>query len=134
VRDVIRFALSRFKEANVTHGQGTSNPIEETTNLVMDCLHLEPLSDDETSASFYLDCKLTSSELKKVLGAIHLRTVSRIPTPYITNLAHFGEFSFFVDQRVIIPRSLIAEILLQEELLFLKNSNKKSIQKISQDV
>lgn len=106
VRDCLRFAVSRFNEAKLFFGHGSENAYDEAAYLILHTLHL-PLDRLEP----FLDARLTHSELYDVLDLIERRTVQRIPAAYLTNQALLGEYSFYVDERVIVPRSFIAELL-----------------------
>src|SRR5512142_334164 len=111
VRDCLRFAVSRFNEAELFFGHGSENAYDEAAYLILHTLNL-PLDRLEP----FLDARLTQSELYDVLGIIEKRVEQRIPAAYLTNQAWLGELSFYVDERVIVPRSFIAE-LLREQLM-----------------
>lgn len=106
VRDLLRFAVSRFNEANLFFGHGTQNAYDEAAYLILHSLHL-PLDTLEP----FLDARLTSQELESVLHVLERRTRERIPAAYLTHEAWLGDFRFYVDERVIVPRSFIAELL-----------------------
>ncbi len=106
VRDCLRFAVSRFNQANLFFGHGSSEAYDEAAYLVLHTLHL-PLDRLEP----FLDAALTHNELLEVLNIIEKRVEQRIPAAYLTHEAFLGEFSFYVDERVIVPRSFIAELL-----------------------
>jgi ribosomal protein L3 glutamine methyltransferase len=106
VRDLLRFAVSRFNEANLFFGHGTLNAYDEAAYLILHSLHL-PLDTLEP----FLDARLTSQELEAVLHILERRTKERIPSAYLTHEAWLGDFRFYVDERVIVPRSFIAEVL-----------------------
>lgn len=109
VRDYLRFAVSRFNQAKLFFGHGSSNAYDEAAYLILHTLHL-PLDRLEP----FLDARLTDSERTEVLNIIHRRVEHRIPAAYLTHQALLGEFSFYVDERVIVPRSFIAELLLEQ--------------------
>jgi len=109
VRDYLRFAVSRFNEAGLSFGHGSSNAHDEAAYLILHTLHL-PLDRLEPFA----DAHLTESERAEVLNIIHRRVEHRIPAAYLTRQAILGEFSFYVDERVIVPRSFIAELLFEQ--------------------
>ena len=111
VRDCLRFAVSRFNEAELFFGHGSGNAYDEAAYLILHTLNL-PLDRLDP----FLDAKLTQSELYDVLDIIERRTEQRIPAAYLTNQAWLGDLSFYVDERVIVPRSFIAE-LLREQLV-----------------
>ena len=106
VRDWIRFAVSRFTAAKLYFGHGMASAYDEATYLVLRTLSL-PL--DRLDA--FLDSRLTHSERDDVRRVIERRVDERIPAAYLTHEAWLGEFRFYVDERVIIPRSYIAELL-----------------------
>lgn len=106
IRDLLRFAVSRFHEAGLFFGHGSASAYDEAAYLILHALHL-PLDRLEP----FLDAHLTMSELEQVLRVIERRATEKIPAAYLTNEAWLGDFSFFVDKRVIVPRSFIAELL-----------------------
>ncbi|MGA8864677.1 MAG: 50S ribosomal protein L3 N(5)-glutamine methyltransferase [Gallionella sp.] len=109
VRDFLRFAVSRFNQAGLFFGHGSSDAYDEAAYLILHTLRL-PLDRLEP----FLDASLTDSECSEVLNIIHRRVEHRIPAAYLTHQAFLGEFSFYVDERVIVPRSFIAELLLEQ--------------------
>jgi ribosomal protein L3 glutamine methyltransferase len=109
VRDCLRFAVSRFNEAELFFGHGSANAYDEAAYLILHTLNL-PLDRLDP----FLDAKLTQSELYDVLDIIERRTEQRIPAAYLTNQAWLGDLSFYVDERVIVPRSFIAELLREQ--------------------
>lgn len=106
VRDVVRFAVSEFNRAGLAFGHGTDNAFDEAAYLVLHSLHL-PLDRLEP----FLDAALSPSEIEAVLGLIQTRVEQRLPASYLTKEAWLGDFRFYVDERVIVPRSHIAELL-----------------------
>ncbi|SCX42851.1 50S ribosomal protein L3 N(5)-glutamine methyltransferase [Nitrosospira sp. Nsp1] len=110
VRDLLRFAVSRFNDAGLFFGHGSASAYDEAVYLVLHTLHL-PLDQLEP----FLDARLTTVELDQVLDIVRRRATEKIPAAYLTNEAWLGDFSFYVDERAIVPRSFIAE-LLQEQL------------------
>jgi len=109
VRDCLRFAVSRFNHAKLFFGHGSDDAYDEAAYLVLHTLHL-PLDRLEP----FLDATLTQTELYEVLNIIEKRVEQRIPAAYLTHEAFLGEFSFYVDERVIVPRSFIAELLREQ--------------------
>jgi ribosomal protein L3 glutamine methyltransferase len=109
VRDCLRFAVSRFNEAELFFGHGSENAYDEAAYLILHTLNL-PLDRLEP----FLDARLTHSEIFDVLDVIERRTEQRIPAAYLTNQAWLGDLSFYVDERVIVPRSFIAELLREQ--------------------
>ncbi len=119
VRDCLRFAVSRFNDAELFFGHGSENAYDEAAYLILHTLHL-PLDRLEP----FLDAKLTQSEIYDVLNIIERRTIQRIPAAYLTNQAWLGELSFYVDERVIVPRSFIAELLREQMFPWIENPDK----------
>lgn len=105
-RDWIRYAVSRFNEAALTFGHGSNNAYDEACYLVLHALHL-PLDRLEP----FLDARLTHAERDRVAAVLTRRIDDRVPAAYLTQEAWLGDFRFHVDERVIIPRSFIAELL-----------------------
>ena len=105
LRDVLRFAVSQFQENNLCYGHGTDNAYDEAVFLILDNLYL-PLDQLEP----YLDAKLLEPEIVRLINVIERRVAERIPAAYIQKKALLMGYEFYVDQRVIIPRSFIAEI------------------------
>lgn len=108
VRDYLRWSASRFIEADLYFGHGTDNAWDEAVALVSQVLHLP-----EGVDALILDAALTLAEKNHLLDALAQRIDQRRPTPYITGRAWFAGLSFIVDERVLIPRSPIAELILQ---------------------
>ncbi|AEJ01533.1 protein-(glutamine-N5) methyltransferase, ribosomal protein L3-specific [Nitrosomonas sp. Is79A3] len=106
IRDLLRFAVSQFNKAGLHFGHGSATAYDEAAYLILKTLYL-PLDQLEP----FLDARLTDSERKQVLEMIERRVTDRIPVAYLTHEAWLGDFSFYVDERVIIPRSFIAELL-----------------------
>lgn len=106
VRDWLRFAVSRFNEAGLFFGHGSDNAYDEAAYLILHTLHL-PLDRLEP----FLDASLTPGEAEEIQAVIERRVKERIPAAYITHEAWLGPHRFYVDERVIVPRSFIAELL-----------------------
>jgi ribosomal protein L3 glutamine methyltransferase len=106
IRDWLRFAVSRFEEAGLFFGHGTQNSFDEAAWLIMAALHLP----HDTLETFF-DAVITETEREHLLHLIERRVDERIPTAYLVHEAWLGEFKFYVDERVIVPRSFIAELL-----------------------
>ena len=109
LRDLLRFSVSRFNEAGLFFGHGSDNAWDEAAYLLLHTLHL-PLERLEP----FLDAKLTNDERHAALGIIERRINERLPAAYLTNEAWLGEHRFYVDERVIVPRSFIAELLREQ--------------------
>ena len=106
LRDWLRFGVSRMNQAQLHFGHGSHNAYDEAAYLLLRTLHL-PLDRLEP----FLDACLTELERQAVHTAFDKRINQRIPAAYITHEAWLGDFSFYVDERVIIPRSFIAQLL-----------------------
>ena len=106
LRDWLRYAVSRFGEAELAFGHGTTNAYDEAAYLLLHALHL-PLDRLEP----FLDARLTQAERAQVAQLLERRIDRRVPAAYLTHEAWLGEFRFYVDERVLIPRSFIAELL-----------------------
>ncbi|MGH8761642.1 MAG: 50S ribosomal protein L3 N(5)-glutamine methyltransferase [Nitrosospira sp.] len=116
IRDLLRFGVSRFNDANLFFGHGSASAYDEAVYLILHTLHL-PLDQLEP----FLDARLTMVELEQVLRVIERRATERIPAAYLTKEAWLGDFSFYVDERVIVPRSFIAELLREQLLPWIEN-------------
>ena len=110
VRDHLRYAVSRFTAAHLFFGHGSDNAWDEAVYLTLHTLSL-PLDRLEP----FLDARLLPDECKALLDIYRRRCEERLPAAYLTNEAWLGEHRFYVDERVIVPRSFIAE-LLEEQL------------------
>ena len=105
-RDILRFAVSRFNEANLFFGHGSATAFDEAVYLILHTLHL-PLDNLDP----FVDATLTRAECSKVLKIIERRVKERLPAAYLTHEAWLGPHRFYVDSNVIVPRSFIAELL-----------------------
>lgn len=118
IRDFIRWAVTQFSQEELVYGHGTDNAWDEAVNLVLTSLHLPP--DIDTNV---LDAKLSYSEKSLIAQRIKKRVEERIPVPYLVNEAWFAGLNFYVDQRVIIPRSPIAELIEDEFSPWVEEAN-----------
>ncbi|MGQ0579393.1 MAG: 50S ribosomal protein L3 N(5)-glutamine methyltransferase [Betaproteobacteria bacterium] len=109
VRDWLHFAVRRFSEAGLSFGHGTTRAYDEAAYLILHTLKL-PLD----RLNPFLDKALSAEEIEAVRRVLRLRVEKRVPAAYLTNEAWLGEFRFYVDERVIVPRSYIAELLRDE--------------------
>jgi ribosomal protein L3 glutamine methyltransferase len=109
IRDWIRFAVSEFESSDIFYGHGTDNSYDEAVWLVMSALHLPMDSLDN-----FLEATLVRSERKKLAKMIEERVTKHTPTAYLLKEAWLHGFKFFVDERVLIPRSFIAELLMED--------------------
>ena len=110
LRDLLRYAVTAFQKNHLTFGHGNDNAYDEAAYLLLHTLHL-PLDTLEP----FLDATLLPDEIDTCLKLIHRRIEERLPAAYLTQEAWMHGLRFYVDQRVIVPRSLIGE-LLQEAL------------------
>ena len=106
VLDYIRWGASRFAAAGLAFGHGSDNPVDEAAHLVLDALGL-----DHSLPDAYLEATLTPAERETVRATIERRIDTRLPAAYLTGKAWFAGLEFFVDERVIVPRSPIAELV-----------------------
>ncbi len=106
IRDLVRWGASRFNEEGLFFGHGTDNALDEAFALVLSALYLEDGIPDG-----YLEARITDSEREQVLALFRRRIEERLPAAYLTNLARFAGLNFYVDERVLVPRSPIAELI-----------------------
>jgi ribosomal protein L3 glutamine methyltransferase len=106
LRDWLRYAVTRFGESRLAFGHGTTNAYDEAAYLLLHALHL-PLDRLDP----FLDARLTSAERASVAQLLERRIDQRVPAAYLTHEAYLGDFRFYVDERVLVPRSFIAELL-----------------------
>jgi ribosomal protein L3 glutamine methyltransferase len=111
LRDWLRHAVSRFAAEKLVFGHGTATALDEAAFLVLSTLHL-PIDSLEP----WLDARLLPAERLAVRDMIEKRIATRKPAPYLTNEAWVGGHAFYVDERVIVPRSYVAELLGQDGL------------------
>lgn len=111
VRDLLRYAVSHFNAADLTYGHGTSSALDEAAFLILEGLRL-PVDDINP----WLDARLTLAERQTLISLFDARVETRKPAPYLVGKAYIQGIPFRVDERVIIPRSFIAELLLNDEL------------------
>ena len=109
LRDWLRYAVSRFNSAGLVFGHGTTNAHDEAAYLILHSLHL-PIDRLEP----YLDARLTPHEMERLAQVLHERIHRRLPAPYITHEAWLQGFRFYVDERVIVPRSYLAPLILEQ--------------------
>jgi len=108
LRDYIRWAASRFTEAQVSFGHGTITALDEAAALVLHTAY-QPYD----LAEAYLDTVLTLDERQRIIDITEKRIKTRVPAAYLTHEAIFAGLPFYVDERVLVPRSPIAELIEQ---------------------
>jgi ribosomal protein L3 glutamine methyltransferase len=104
--DFVRYAVSRFVEAKLVFAHGTSDPVAEAAFLVCETLHLHP---DHFEA--FATARVTAAEAKAILDVIARRVATRKPAAYLVNKIYMRGLPFYVDERTIVPRSFIGELL-----------------------
>ncbi len=104
--DFVRYSVSRFVEAKLAFAHGTTDPVAEAAFLVCEALHLNP-EQFETFAN----ARVTAAEGKTIVDLIHRRVTTRKPAAYLVNKIYMRGLPFYVDERVIVPRSFIGELL-----------------------
>src|ERR1700752_1283346 len=104
--DFVRYAVSRFTEANLTFAHGTTDPVAEAAFLVCEALHLHP---DQFES--FAHARVTASEAGTILDLIRRRVTTRKPAAYLVNKIYMRGLPFYVDERAIVPRSFIGELL-----------------------
>lgn len=109
IRDFVRYAVSRFNDAKIAYGHGTDNAFDEAVFMVLEALHL-PIDQVDP----YWDARLTRDEKAWMYELVDLRVRTRKPASYLLNKAYIQGLAFYVDERAIVPRSFIAEILAGE--------------------
>jgi ribosomal protein L3 glutamine methyltransferase len=109
IRDLLRYAVTRFNNAKLFFGHGSNNAFDEAAYLILHSLSL-PLDRLDP----FMDAKLLPEEIERVLKVIERRTKDRVPASYLTNEAWLGGYRFYVDERVIVPRSFIAELIPEQ--------------------
>lgn len=109
IRDLLRYAVTRFNSAELFFGHGNSNALDEAAYLILHTLKL-PLDKLDP----FLEARLLPDEVAGILKVIERRTTERVPAAYITHEAWLGNYRFYIDERVIVPRSFIAELIPEQ--------------------
>jgi ribosomal protein L3 glutamine methyltransferase len=104
--DFVRYAVSRFVEAKLAFAHGTTDPVAEAAFLICEALHLHPAQFEG-----FAHARVTTAEGKTILDLIHQRVTTRKPAAYLVNKVYMRGLPFYVDERVIVPRSFIGELL-----------------------
>lgn len=110
VCDFVRYAVTRFTQSDLFYGHGTGNATDEAAFIVLESLSLPMDTLDP-----YWNARLTLPEREKLLSLIEKRIATRLPAPYLVNKAYIQGYPFYVDERVIVPRSFIAELLCDSQ-------------------
>jgi ribosomal protein L3 glutamine methyltransferase len=111
IRDWLRYAVTSMTRAGLVYGHGSENAIDEAAFLILATLDL-PIDDINP----WLDCRLTAAERKAINSVVSARIETRKPAAYLTNAAYIQGHRFYVDERVIVPRSFIGEVLARDKL------------------
>ncbi len=106
LRDFLRYAITRFEAAELVYGHGTTNALDEAAFLILESLHL-PIDKLDP----FLDARLLPQEKDRLFALIEARVTTRKPAAYLLGKAYIQGMPFFVDERVIVPRSFIGELL-----------------------
>jgi ribosomal protein L3 glutamine methyltransferase len=104
--DFVRYAVSRFVEAKLIFAHGTTDPVAEAAFLICETLHLNP---EQFEA--FANTRVTAAEAKQILDVIARRITTRKPAAYLVNKVYMRGLPFYVDERTIVPRSFIGELL-----------------------
>jgi ribosomal protein L3 glutamine methyltransferase len=104
--DFVRYAVSRFAEAKLVFAHGTTDPVAEAAFLVAETLHLHPDQFEQ-----FAHARVTAAEGRKILDLIERRISTRKPAAYLVNKIYMRGLPFYVDERTIVPRSFIGELL-----------------------
>jgi ribosomal protein L3 glutamine methyltransferase len=104
--DFLRYAVSRFVEADLVFAHGTTDPVAEAAFIICEMLHLHPDQFESFAAA-----RVTAAEAKKILEMIDRRITTRKPAAYLVNKIYMRGLPFYVDERTIVPRSFIGELL-----------------------
>jgi len=112
LRDVLRWSTSQFNAAELFYGHGNADAFNDALQLILHSLHLPATEFPE----LFADARLTRAEKQAIAALVEQRIVDRIPVPYLTHEAWFAGLPFYVDERILIPRSPFAE-LIQEQFM-----------------
>ena len=106
INDWLRWTTSKFAASGIFFGHGSDNPWDEAVQLILPALNL-PFD----APKDLLSCKLTTSEKETLIAMLAARINERVPVAYLTNQAYFAGLPFYVDERVLVPRSPFAELI-----------------------
>lgn len=110
ILDMVRWSVSRFNEAGLHYGHGTDNAWDEAVSLVLQLLYLPQNMPQQTSEQLF-NARLTEDEKQLIVEMVIRRVEERVPVAYLTNQAWFCGLPFYVDERVLVPRSPFAELI-----------------------
>lgn len=110
LRDMLRWVNSQFNASDLFYGHGNVDAFNEALQLILHSLHLPATEFPE----LFADARLTTDEKKHIVSLVERRITDRVPVPYLTNEAWFAGMPFYVDERVLIPRSPFAELISQQ--------------------
>ncbi|MDO6695342.1 50S ribosomal protein L3 N(5)-glutamine methyltransferase [Aliiglaciecola sp. 3_MG-2023] len=119
ILDVVRWSMSLFNQADLYFGHGTDNAWSEALTLALQVLHL-PQNMPEDDSRMLLQSRLTTAEKSQILALVKRRITEKVPVAYLTNQAWFCGLPFYVDERVLVPRSPFAELINQHFSSWLK--------------
>lgn len=122
IRQMIDTVFQALSNSQLTYGHGTDNPWDEAIALVLQAMHLPFNANDKI-----LDRPLTETESQTILSLLDRRIREKIPLAYLTHEAYFAGMSFYVDERVLIPRSPIAELIDNSFAPWIKTENVAAI-------
>ena len=106
ISDFVRFGVTLFEQAGCFYGHGTNNPLDDAAAIVCGVLMLDP-----DQINVFKDANLCSDEKKQILALFDRRVTQKVPAVYLTHKTWFAQLPFYVDERVIIPRSPLAEVI-----------------------
>src|SRR5215470_2732045 len=104
--DFVRYAVTRFAETKLVFAHGTTDPVAEAAFLACETLHLHPDQFEQ-----FAHARVTAAEGKKILDLIERRIATRKPAAYLLNKIYMRGLPFYVDERTIVPRSFIGELM-----------------------
>lgn len=116
IRDFLRYAVSEYRKASLVFGHGAAEALDEAAFIILEALSL-PVDDINP----WLDARLTAGERQRLAGLIAARVETRKPAPYLLNKAYIQGVAFYVDERVIVPRSYIGELLAGERFSLMRD-------------
>ncbi|MBL4940984.1 MAG: 50S ribosomal protein L3 N(5)-glutamine methyltransferase [Colwellia sp.] len=118
IADYCRYGATLFNQAELFYGHGSENAFKDAYTLVMYALSLPNDADDNM-----MNCRLVDAEKQHILTLFSRRVEEQIPVAYITNIAYFAQLPFYVDERVLIPRSPIGELIENQFFPYITENN-----------